>query len=598
MPGKLDTRIDKVKIKIGGTPLTSEQAKKVDLITVDSSLFVPDMFELHIRELKSDEWEAIPYDVGKTCDIDLSDENEVLTPVIKGEITALEPMFDRNTISLIVRGYDKGHRLHRAIKSKTWLNVTDSDIAQQIAGMYGLSAQVDATSEVFKHLYQNAQSDFDFLLSRAERIGYTVFTQDGKLHFIKPSAPSGGVKLEWNKELITFRPRMTLNAQVSEVTVKGWDPKTKAPVVGTASSSAVNPKVGYGKSGPQAAATLGAAKRLFVRKPVNSQADATQIAQALLNQANDSYIEADGIAESVPTLHAGQVVKIEGVGSKFSGSYRLTSVRHEFSKGRYETFFRIEGRQPKLVAGLLSGGGSKIETQPWGGVVIGIVTNNKDPEANQGHIKVKYPWLADDQEAFWARLVAPGAGKDRGILFTPEVNDEVLIAFEHGDFNRPYVIGGLYNGKDAPPLAPDAAVKGGAVTQRQIKTRTGHTVTFYDQEGGQEYIEIKDAKGNTQIKFDTQNKKITMQSTDKVEILSTGDMTLKSQSGNITIEASAGKVDIKGNQLDAQGMAGAKLRSNASTEIEGLNTTVKGQTAAEVSGNMTLTLRGGIVRIN
>ena len=112
------------------------------------------------------------------------------------------------------------------------------------------------------------------------------------------------------------------------------------------------------------------------------------------------------------------------------------------------------------------------------GVVVGIVTNNKDPQG-LGRVKVKFPWLSADEESNWARLSSPMAGKDRGLFILPEVNDEVLVMFEHGDVNHPFVIGSLWNGTDKPPLSADQAVDGsGNVVRRILKTTAGHTITL------------------------------------------------------------------------------------------------------------------------
>jgi len=99
---------------------------------------------------------------------------------------------------------------------------------------------------------------------------------------------------------------------------------------------------------------------------------------------------------------------------------------------------------------LLTPSGGSHESGRFYGVVMGIVTNNQDP-SNMARVRVKFPWLSDDNESWWARLATPMAGAGRGSYFLPEVNDEVLIAFEHGDVRFPYVLGGLWNGQDAPP---------------------------------------------------------------------------------------------------------------------------------------------------
>lgn len=146
------------------------------------------------------------------------------------------------------------------------------------------------------------------------------------------------------------------------------------------------------------------------------------------------------------------------------------------------------------------------------GVVIGIVVNNKDADLKLGRIKVKFPWLADTVESYWARLAYPMGGKERGYWWIPEIDDEVLVVFEHGDPNRPFVLGGLYNGVDKPPKCHDVTTKfkvveptnfkaaelydkskGGYVTDgrdfntdgkndlRFIRSRSGHLFIFDDR---------------------------------------------------------------------------------------------------------------------
>ena len=112
------------------------------------------------------------------------------------------------------------------------------------------------------------------------------------------------------------------------------------------------------------------------------------------------------------------------------------------------------------------------------GVVVGLVTNNQDPDG-QGRVKVKFPWLSDQDESHWARLAAPMAGQDRGAYFLPEVDDEVLLAFEHGDARFPYILGALWNGKDAPPARNDD----GKNNLRVIKSRSGHVIKLNDESG-------------------------------------------------------------------------------------------------------------------
>lgn len=166
------------------------------------------------------------------------------------------------------------------------------------------------------------------------------------------------------------------------------------------------------------------------------------------------------------------------------------------------------------------------ETERIHGVVIGIVTNNQDPEG-LGRVKLRFPWLSSDHESGWARVAAPMAGNDRGFYTLPEVDDEVLVAFEHGRVDYPYILGALWNGKDKPP----ADNGDGKNNIRVFKSRSGHIVRLDDTDGG-EKIEIVDAEGKQSLVFDTAASTITL-TADK-------DVVIESKSGMVKITGKKG----------------------------------------------------------
>ena len=194
------------------------------------------------------------------------------------------------------------------------------------------------------------------------------------------------------------------------------------------------------------------------------------------------------------------------------------------------------------------------------GVVVGIVTNNQDPDG-LGRVKVKFPWLSDVDESTWARIAAPMAGDQRGVYFLPEVEDEVLVAFEHGDVRFPYVLGALWNGKDAPPASNDD----GKNNVRIIKSRSGHVIKLNDEDG-KETIEIVDKSEKNSILIDTAN--------NSIAVTSDKDITLSASNG--TIKLNAQKIEIN---------------SSGPTKI------AAGSTAA-VEASATLTVKGATVNIN
>ncbi len=158
------------------------------------------------------------------------------------------------------------------------------------------------------------------------------------------------------------------------------------------------------------------------------------------------------------------------------------------------------------------------------GVVIGLVTDVND----NGKVKIKFPWLPEEPESDWVRIATTMAGNDRGTFFMPEKDDEVLVAFEHGDTEYPVVVGFLWNGKDKPP-ENDKHI-------RRIKTTSGHTMEF-DDNPGQEKIVIE-TQGKHTIEFDDkpgQEKiKVESQGGQKIEIEDNpaGKITIKTQMGN------------------------------------------------------------------
>lgn len=188
------------------------------------------------------------------------------------------------------------------------------------------------------------------------------------------------------------------------------------------------------------------------------------------------------------------------------------------------------------------------------GVAVGIVTNNQDPDG-LGRVKVRFPWLSDGEESHWARIAVPMAGGGRGLYFLPEVDDEVLVAFEHGDLRFPYVLGALWNGKDAPP----ADNGDGKNNLRVIKSRSGHVIKLNDEDG-KETIEIIDKSEKNSILVDTAKNTVTI-TADK-------DITLSAPQGTIKLDAQ--KVEIASSaDTKVEAGAGLDVKASATLNIKG-----------------------------
>ena len=553
------------QIEIDGQPLDSAMESSVIHVVVDDHLHLPDTFVITFQESpEMNAAEKARVKVGSKVKISataLGDPSPA--PLISGEVTALEGEYRESKAPvLLVRGYDASHRLTRGRISKVHAQKKYSDIAGDIAGAAGLQrGQIDDSGSVKEFVHQAAQTDWDFLRGLAREIGFEVAVRDGKLDFRNPpeagAAPGAGdlassdpLQLVFGQELLEFRPRVTAGGQVGQVTVKGWDIGAKRDL--TAAKPAATTGAQLPDTPASLAAAFGSPGHVTGDRPRHTQAEVEAAAKAIAEQIGSAFAEAAGIARGNPKIKAGAAVNVSLVANPFAGRYTLTHTRHVYEmRNGYRTHFEISGRQERSLLGLTSGGGGGaggdgVATPGLGGVQVGIVTDNADPQ-NLGRVRVRLPYAGVDFVSDWARVVAPGNGASRGFVWIPEVNDEVLVAFHHGSVREPYVLGGLWNGTDAPP---PIELDGGKLQARKFVSRTGQKIVFSD-ESGKEGILISSADGSMQVHVDAANK--------KVVLISDGSGTVEMKSGgSFTIE-SQGDVKIKGVNVEVSASASAKV---------------------------------------
>lgn len=575
-----DTLASQVSILVDGDLLSPDIQNSMIEVVVEQHAHLPGMFLIAFAEdRKLSILESATLDLTK--EIEIKCENEAGTDVslIKGEITSLEPRFQAGmTTETVVLGYDKSHRLYRETRSTAYLNIKDSDLANQFAGNAGLSAQVDATSTVYDALYQDNQTDLEFLKQRAWRIGYECFVKDGKLYFRKPPTSGTTVKLTWGEDLIEFHPRASLAEQVSEVNVRGWDIQKVEAIVGQATTSTLYPTISLGKGGDKAE-SFGTGKRIVVDQPVLDQAEANKMAEARLDELSGAFVTATGIALRKPEIRAGDFVELNEIGTRFSGKYLVTSARHSYSPGEgMLTEFSVRGTRSGLLFDQLA---HQSPVEKWGGVVPAIVTDTDDP--NQwARVKVKFPWMTDDAESDWARVVSPGAGTESGFCLVPEVGDEVIVAFEHGDINHPYVLGGVWNGNEAIPGPVSGAGSGEVPLVRSWRSTNGNEISIYDN--ADKKIEILTAEGHRLV-FDDTNKLVELTTSGGHKIL------LDDQAKKIEI------TDASGNSTTMEA-SGVKISSVANLDLESTGMMKLKGTNVEIDGGPAITIKGGMVNIN
>ncbi len=625
-----------------GMPMGTAYEELLIRTVVDTHLHLPDMFELTFVDEAGSLTTDAGIRIGTVVEIKAGKETDTsTTSLIVGEVTSIEAVCQENIIFTVVRGYERAHRLQRAKRTRTFVNMTDSDIARQVAAAAGLRIDtIDATSTTHNHVAQVAQTDWDFLTQRAREIGFETGVAGNKFFFraASGSAAGGGGglggavasaaasaigfdsgKLMFKDNLLSFFPRISAANITAEVEVRLWDSRDARVVTAKADAASGTatidgqvpkdlassftdgflpplpslpalppipglPKIDFGSAPSDTA-------HLVVDRPVGygAAADraAEEVAKSVAEHIGSTFAEAEGDAMGDPAIQAGAQVDVDGVPKQFVGKWTVTNARHVFDveENGYHTRFWVSGRQNRNLLGLTAGARPEQRTQ-FGGLVCGVVTNVSDPD-KLGRVKVALPWLSPSFESDWARVVQVGAGPRSGALFLPEVGDEVLIGFEFGDPRRGYVLGGLINSNSAYGALGTAVSSSGAVTERGVASPAGNRLQFTDDlpPGPPGLPPIRSA-----IALGTKDDKLGLV-IDQVA----GTVTLscnpvppasKSPAGALTIECGdLGGITIKG------GVGGVKVETDGQLELNG-------KLGVKIASNALVEVQGSLIKLN
>lgn len=553
--------IDYISILLNGAAVSPTFMNNLQQVEIEQSPSVPSMCKVVFYDETAEIMDDSSVDIGKEIEIQFKARSQTsFTSTFKGEIVAIQPEYTEGLhITFTIIAFDKLHRLNRGRKTRTFVQMTDSGIISQIVGESGLSAEVTSTNIQHDHLTQDNVNDLAYIQMLARRNGHEVRFVNNKVTVRPPASGNSTVTLKLGSDLLYFRPHLSTANQVTEATVKGWSVQQKREVLGRATTADSVPVVGYGKTGIQTTQTAFSAKEwLETNSSVSTQSFAETIAKSRLNEINAGFLQGDGRTFGNPLISPGAILTLENLGTRFSGKYRVTIARHIYSSsGGFETEFTVEGLTPSMVSSLAAP--QQDPPRLWYGVVPALVTNVNDPN-NYGRVKLKYPWLDDSKESNWARVISVGAGNGYGLMMMPEVGDEVIVAFENGHFDVPYVVGGVWNGRDATPMQVSEFHNNSKIAVRKLKTRTGHELTFTEKNDSST-IEILESKG-LKITLDGTNKKI--------ELLDGGlKITLDDTGKKITIDGGTADVEIKGNNITLQATTKLSMTGTSQAELKG-----------------------------
>lgn len=601
-----------IDVKIGGAKLPPEFARALVDSYVDQGVGVPAAFRLTFR----DPYRLLLGKLGitfgtKVVLAPVADGQGAADPLLTGEVTGLEADYDGTGSFTVIRGYDFGHRLLRQRRVAAYRNQSASDIARKLAAQDGVPVgRIESTKTVYEFISQSNVTDWDFLARLADENEMVMSVDaDGKFRFVKPKSASGAPSpntdgdkspfvLQAGHDILRLRSAVTAADQVGKVEARGWDVTTKKKLTAVAPATA-NPGIGIGTTPGAAAGKFKTAKLVETGTPYDKQNEVKFAADALADDVTSSFAELEVVARGNPKLRPGVPVALADVGVPFEGKYTVTSVRHVFGDGtHYEVWVTVSGRQWRSLYGLASGGADSSPRLP--GVANALVTDVQDP-LKQGRVKLQFPWLDDTYVSDWTRTVQMG-GKGGGGVFPMDVGDEVLVAFDRGALDHPFVIGGLYNGRDKPTVVSDVPLHDGLkkqATRHTVADRQGNRMDLLSQRTGARKQGVRLASGNNKlvINLDRTKTEITVDSKGTVSIKGSRSVSVEAGT-DLTLSArrrltikSGGLLDIEG-----RGMVNVKSLTGAVTvdAMGALNLKALGAASLSAGGSVQVNAIGNV----
>ncbi|MGR4882460.1 VgrG-related protein [Streptomyces sp. LARHCF249] len=504
-----------------------------------------------------------------------------------GEVVALESEFDGSGSSTTVRALDRSHRLQRGRRIAGYRNCTASEVVTQLAAAAGVAlGTVDATSTAYEYLTQPNVSDWEFMRTLALENGRELVMAEGLLHF-RDAVPAAGAPslsarpeqspyvLELDQNVYAVRAAVSSVNQVSDVEVRGWDVAAKRAVVAPTPVTAV-PELRIGLTPQQAVRAFPPARMLVADVPYRNAAEATAVSAAIAGDCAAALGELEITARGNPHLRVGVPVAVTAAGAPFDGQYTVTGAVHVDVPGYgYETRLTVSGRQDRGWYGLTAGASAAARSPRIPSVASAVVVDVMKPgdvpldgyrgQDEQGWVKLVFPWLADEEggaEAYvsdWVRTVQFGGVRGGGLL-CPEIGDEVLVAFEQGLLERPYVIGGLYNGKDRPSADGLPLTDGyGRVNRRSVASRSGDRMELLDSAFAEQGVRLRTGDDRLTVHLDRQRTEITVHSDGTVNI--TADQEIAVRGRGITLDAGSGELRLTGRSVDISGTTDVTVKA-------------------------------------
>ncbi len=519
---------------------------------------------------------------GKEIEISLGYHSAEGT-AFKGIIVTHSNRISSSSSELTIECKDPAVKMTVGRNSKHYNNVTDSDVAEELIGNYqGITADIESTSIQHKDLVQFNTTDWDFIVSRMDSMGYICLVNDGTFTTKKP-ALGEDAKLEvlFGATMLDYSGSIDTRLQPKAVKASAWDFTNQELL----DIDAAEPswEEGGNISNTTLADTIGLEKFKLIHSGKITQEELQAWADAKLMKARLAKIKGTVKYQGNIDVLPGDFISLNGIGGRFTGKAIVAAIRHdctdglwttEVSFGMEEEWFAatLDVKNPLTQKGLIPS---------LQGLQIGIVTSLEDPDGDN-RVQVRMPVVSNSEDGIWARVATLDAGNNRGSFFLPEIGDEVILGCINNDPSHPVILGMLNSAaKPAPLTAANANNEKGYVSREQLKmifnddeksfkleTPAGNKITLSEQD---KMLKIEDENGNS---ITMEQAGITIESASALTLKAAADLTIEavnvtvSPSSNFSVSAGGAEIKAGSGSVSIKAPS-AKVEGSGMTEIKG-----------------------------
>lgn len=598
--------------------ITDEEQAQIARITVEAALGVPRVCEVEIKggPKKLSSYGGYKSRIGKTISVFAYGLGDLTGDIVfRGTIASREFRTDAGHGSrLVLRAYDGAYEMMAAKRTRSYTDMSYGEIAKKIAAKYSLDSllgsDVSTGGPTLPFIVQSNETDWEFLTRMAREIGWVtfvrVFTQltigKTQLFFGPPKKATGTVSSDTkfklgDRRVKSVRASVTSAGIPKEVAVPGWDDAKSKDISGddsVSSSDLVTAKID--KFTPSKKAGTVTTLETFA----STKAQADRAAKGAATRIAGSAIDVTLVVRGNPLVKLNRLIKVEDFDDA-SGIHTVSAVTHVFdpSAGGFSTEIYCTGLDDRTLGNIAV---NAPPLQRFHGIYPAIVSDINDPK-KLGRVKLSLPWLDAKYVTDWSRVLQLGAGEDVGLQLMPRPKDEVIIAFENGQLDSPFVLGSVY-GKATGKIPNAKLIEQGKPVITALTTKAGHQLIFDDSADSSSItVQVKNGTSCSIVLTDKDGITITTKGDRSVTINSAQDVVVKSER-NAKVSAKDVSVDSQGSvKVNSKGkvdVAAPNISVSASSalKLKGTNVSIDATASLTMKAAGTTSVKGAVVKLN